>query len=70
MSQTIGPESLPSPSVNRFDGNDLLFYGGLILLGAGLAFAFTWPVALIVVGAVLALVGFLNAYVLLWMSRG
>ena len=71
-SERMNQESTqPSPkNVSRFDGNDLMFYGGLVLLGLGLAFAISWPVALVVVGAVLAVVGFANAYVLLWLSRG
>ncbi len=62
------PTTPPKPS--RFDGNDLLFFAGLALLGVGLAFALSWAVALIVVGGILAAVGLVNAYVLLWLGRG
>jgi hypothetical protein len=58
----------PKPSA-RFDGNDLLFYAGLLLLGVGLAFAVSWPVALVVIGATLAVVGLVNSYVIVWKSR-
>lgn len=44
------------PKARRFDTADLYFFAGLVLLGTGLAFWFSWPVALAVVGAVLTLV--------------
>lgn len=53
----------------RFDRNDALFYAGLLLLGVGLAFSVSWPVALVVLGAVLALVGLANSYVLVFLNR-
>lgn len=48
----------------RFDSNDATYYGGLFLLGLGLAFGVSWQTALIVVGSVLAAVSLLNSYVL------
>jgi uncharacterized membrane protein len=63
------PTPPPNPPADRFDRNDALFYAGLLLMGAGLAFAFSWPAALIVVGAVLAMVALANSYVRIWMSR-
>jgi len=54
---------------SRFDGNDVLYYAGLLLLGAGLAFLFSWKLALAATGAVLLLTGLINSYVLLWMNR-
>lgn len=64
--ETLTPQSKPSA---RFDGNDLLFYAGLLLLGVGLAFAVSWPIALVVIGATLAVVGLVNSYVIFWKSR-
>ncbi len=62
------PTAPPKPS--RFDGNDLLFFAGLALMGTGLAFAISWAIALAVVGGILTAVGLVNAYVLLWLGRG
>lgn len=45
----------PSP----IDGPDVVVLIGLILLGVGLSFAISWPVALAVVGGILVLVGLL-----------
>jgi hypothetical protein len=63
--ETQTPQLKPSA---RFDGNDLLFYAGLTLLGIGLAFSVSWPTALVVVGATLAVVGLVNSYVIVWKS--
>lgn len=54
---------------SRFDSNDVLFYAGLLLLGAGLAFAVSWPVALAVVGAALAIIGLVNSYLVVFLSK-
>ena len=54
----------------RFDGNDLNFYAGLVLLGTGLAFAISPAVALAVAGAILVVVGAASAWIVLWLSRG
>lgn len=48
----------------RFDGNDGLYYLGLVLLGVGLAFGVSWQAALMVVGGILAAVSVVNSYVL------
>lgn len=53
----------------RFDSNDFLFYFGLLLLGIGLGFGESWQTALIVVGSILAAVGVVNSFVLVWLSR-
>lgn len=53
----------------RFDGNDFLFYAGLILLGIGLAFYKSWPLALLVIGATLAATALINSYVRLFLSK-
>ncbi len=66
--KTETPSSSPKPA--RFDGNDLHFYLGLVLLGAGLAFALSWPVAVAIIGGILTLTSMINAYLLLWWGRG
>jgi hypothetical protein len=53
----------------RFDSNDILFYAGLLLLGIGLAFSVSWQTALIVVGSVLAAVGVVNSFVVVWFTH-
>jgi len=53
----------------RFDGNDGMYYLGLLLLGLGLAFSVSWQTASIVVGAILAAVSAINSYVLVWLSK-
>lgn len=59
-----------TPSASpRFDSNDVTYYSGLLLLGVGLAFGYSWPLALIVVGAILSAVGLLNSYLLIWLSK-
>lgn len=63
-------DETPTPKTpTRFDGNDLLFYAGLILLGIGLTFSVSWATALVVVGTTLAVVGLVNSYVIVWTSR-
>lgn len=56
---TQDPHAQSKPA--RFDTADLYFFAGLILLGIGLAFWFSWPVALTAVGAVLTLVSLIAA---------
>jgi len=53
----------------RFDSNDAIYYGGLLLLGIGLAFGVSWQVALMVIGAILAAVSVVNSYVIVWLFR-
>ena len=54
---------------DRFDRNDVQFYAGLLLVGVGLTFAVSWAVALVVVGAVIAIIEVVNSYVLAILSR-
>jgi hypothetical protein len=56
----------PQPAPARFDSNDSLFYVGLLMLGIGLAVSVSWETALIVVGSVLASVGVVNSFVVMW----
>lgn len=60
-------QTTPPPA--RFDSNDVMFYAGLLLLGVGLAFGVSWPVALGVIGAILTAVSLVNSSVLIWMSK-
>jgi hypothetical protein len=60
---------MPNKTPAHFDSNDLLFYLGLLLLGTGLGFGVSWQTALIVVGSVLIVVGVVNSFVLVWLSR-
>ena len=55
--------------MKKLDANDLIYYAGLAMLFAGLAFTVSVGTALIVVGAVLAGVALTNSYALVWMSR-
>ena len=63
------PEAAGLENPSRFDGNDLAYYTGLVLLGLGLAFAVSWSVALATVGGVLVVVGVTNSYVRYFLSR-
>ncbi|GEM_PF-6209535 len=61
--------SRPVSVSTNYDRNDGMYYLGLLLLGIGLGFGYSWQTALIVVGAILAAVSLVNSYVLVWMSR-
>jgi len=49
------------PNKKTIDFIDVVFLIGLALLGIGLWFAFSWPVALVVIGSILVIVS-------LWIS--
>lgn len=51
------------------DTNDLLFYIGLCALGVGLFLLYGLGLALIVVGAVLTGISFINSLILVWLSK-
>lgn len=51
------------------DGNDWLFYIGLAALFAGLSLTHGIGCALTVVGSILAAVGLINSFILIWISK-
>jgi hypothetical protein len=53
----------------KTDPNTLWFYAGLALLFSGMWICFGIGMALIVLGAILSAVSFVNSYAVIWLSR-
>ncbi len=59
----------PVTENKKTDPNTLWFYAGLALLFSGMWISCGIGMALIVLGAILSTVSFVNSYAVIWLSR-